>query len=52
MCKCNHKSRKDERRCCCTCHGKSNMHKECAKKEFLGDSNMVINKGKDTHYEE
>lgn len=32
MCNCNHKSRKDEQKCCCTCHGKSNMNKECSKK--------------------
>lgn len=27
MCKCNHKSRQDEYKCCCDCHGKSNMKK-------------------------
>jgi hypothetical protein len=29
MCKCNHKSRQDEQKCCCECHGKSNMKKSC-----------------------
>ncbi len=32
MCKCNHKSRKDEQKCCCDCHGKSNMKKDCKNK--------------------
>lgn len=34
MCKCNHKSRQDEQKCCCNCHGKSNMNKECSKKDI------------------
>ncbi len=29
MCNCNHKSRQDEQKCCCDCHGKSNMKKAC-----------------------
>ena len=31
-CNCNHKSRKDEQKCCCDCHGKSNMKKDCSKR--------------------
>ncbi len=30
MCKCNHKSRQDEQKCCCDCHGKSNAKKSCS----------------------